>query len=50
MPITTTMIGTSACLKPNEMMTIENLLHGMMLPSGNDAAQTMAVFIGFHLF
>ena len=27
-------------------MSIYELLHGMMLPSGNDAAQTLAIFIG----
>jgi D-alanyl-D-alanine carboxypeptidase len=30
-------------------MTIEELLYGMMLPSGNDAAQSLAVYLGHFL-
>ena len=32
------MNGTSACLKENDILTISELMYGMMLPSGNDAA------------
>ena len=31
-------IGTTAKLQPNDILTIEELMYGMMLPSGNDAA------------
>jgi D-alanyl-D-alanine carboxypeptidase (penicillin-binding protein 5/6) len=30
--------GTSAMLLPGDILTIEQLLYGLMLPSGNDAA------------
>ena len=32
------MEGTSALLLNSDLLTIENLMYGMMLPSGNDAA------------
>lgn len=32
------MTGTSANLIDRDMLTVENLIYGMMLPSGNDAA------------
>lgn len=35
-------IGTSADLQENAWMTIEDLLYGLMLPSGNDAALVLA--------
>jgi len=38
--------GTSAELLSYEKMSVKNLLYGMMLPSGNDAAQTLAIFFG----
>ena len=34
----TQLSGTSAFLLPNDQLTVEQLLYGMMLPSGNDAA------------
>lgn len=40
------MIGTSACLREGESITIINLLHGLMLPSGNDAAWALAEHFG----
>lgn len=40
------MIGTSACLRSGDLLTIEDLLHALMLPSGNDAAYTLAEFVG----
>ncbi len=37
--------GTSIYLKRNEVMTVRELLYGMMLPSGNDAATALAYHI-----
>jgi D-alanyl-D-alanine carboxypeptidase (penicillin-binding protein 5/6) len=34
--------GTTAGLAPGERMSVRNLLYGMLLPSGNDAAVTLA--------
>ena len=39
-------IGTTADLKEGDIMTVEQLIYGMMLPSGNDAAYAMAEFFG----
>lgn len=39
-------IGTSALLCPGEVLSINDLLYGIMLPSGNDAAFTLANFLG----
>lgn len=39
-------VGTSAYLKEGDVLTLKDLLYGLMLPSGNDAAQTIANFIG----
>ena len=39
-------IGTTARLKPGDSVKIMDLLYGMMLPSGNDAAQTIAEGFG----
>ena len=38
--------GSEAGIKPNEIMTAENLLYAMLLPSGNDAALAIAYHIG----
>ena len=38
--------GTSAQLLPGDKLTVRELMFGMMLPSGNDAAQTLAIFFG----
>ena len=38
--------GTSAQLLPEDKMSVYELMHGMMLPSGNDAAQALACFFG----
>jgi D-alanyl-D-alanine carboxypeptidase len=35
------MNGTTADLQENAWMTIEDLLYGLMLPSGNDAATVL---------
>lgn len=40
------MIGTSAELMAGSQLTIKELLYGMMLPSGNDAAYVLAEYIG----
>ena len=41
--------GTSANLLAGDKMSIHELMYGMMLPSGNDAAQTLAIYIGNYL-
>lgn len=38
--------GTSAELESKEWITIEDLLYGLMLPSGNDAATVLAENLG----
>ena len=38
--------GTSADLVPGDQITLNQLLYGMMLPSGNDAALTLALHFG----
>ena len=44
---TTPMLGgTSAELLPNDKLTIRHLCYAMMLPSGNDAAQSLAIYFG----
>ena len=45
----TQMIGTSAGLRYGDMLSLIDLLHGLMLPSGNDAALEIAIFIGNYL-
>jgi len=37
--------GTSIYLKNDEVITVRELLYGMMLPSGNDAATALAYYI-----
>ena len=39
--------GTSLYLREGEELTIEELLYGLMLKSGNDAAVALADFVGF---
>lgn len=39
-------IGTTANLCPGDTLTINDLLYGLMLPSGNDAAHTLALHFG----
>ncbi len=41
--------GSSAMLRPGESATVEELLYGLMLPSGNDAAAVLAEFLGTEL-
>ena len=38
--------GSKAGLDLQEEITLEELIHGLMLPSGNDAAYTIGVYIG----
>lgn len=38
--------STRAYLNIGDIMTIENLLEGLLLPSGNDAAYAIAAFVG----
>lgn len=40
------MIGTSAELCAGDRLKLIDILHGLMLPSGNDAAQALAEFFG----
>lgn len=41
--------GTSAELLPGEKISVTELLYGMMLPSGNDAAQTLGIYFGNYM-
>lgn len=43
-------IGTSANLVENAWMSVADLLYGMMLPSGNDAATVLAENFGAVLY
>lgn len=38
--------GSSMYLKPGEVLTIQELLYGLMLSSGNDAALALAIYCG----
>ena len=38
--------GTSMYLKEGEKLTVSDLLYGMLLQSGNDAANTLAYYVG----
>ena len=38
--------SSTAYLSKGQMLTVSNLLEGMLLPSGNDAAYAMAVYVG----
>lgn len=39
-------LGTSAFLRPGDHLKLEDLLYGLMLPSGNDAAHMLAMWFG----
>ncbi len=41
-----TVTGTSADLVQDDVLSIWQLLHGLMLPSGNDAAIALAEYFG----
>jgi D-alanyl-D-alanine carboxypeptidase (penicillin-binding protein 5/6) len=38
--------GTTAELKLGDMLSVWDMLHGLMLPSGNDAAMALAEHFG----
>lgn len=38
--------GSSMYLQPDEILTVQDLLYGMMLHSGNDAATALAIYCG----
>lgn len=40
------MTGTTAELWIGDSLSVKDLLHGMMLPSGNDAAHALALHFG----
>jgi D-alanyl-D-alanine carboxypeptidase len=42
--------GTTANLKFGDILTLKDLLYGMMLPSGNDAAFAIAEYFGRLLY
>lgn len=42
--------GTTANLCTGDLISIEKLLYGLMLPSGNDAAFALAQYFGYKLF
>jgi D-alanyl-D-alanine carboxypeptidase len=44
------MNGTSANLQYGDILSIWDLLHGMMLPSGNDAAYSLAESFGTYIY
>jgi len=42
--------GSSAKLRTGDILSVWDLLHGLMLPSGNDAAMTLAEHFGHYLY
>lgn len=46
LPSISTINGTTANILPGDHLSVWELLHGMMLPSGNDAAQALALHFG----
>ena len=42
--------GTTANLRDGDILTLEQLMYGMMLPSGNDAAYAIAEYFGQQLY
>jgi serine-type D-Ala-D-Ala carboxypeptidase (penicillin-binding protein 5/6) len=48
-PSVTEVIGTTANLLPGDSLSINELLYGLMLPSGNDAAHMLAMHFGAQL-
>jgi D-alanyl-D-alanine carboxypeptidase (penicillin-binding protein 5/6) len=40
------LVGTTASLIAGDKLSVTDLMYGMMLPSGNDAAQSLAIFFG----
>ena len=43
---TTQVTGTTANLKLGDTLSVDQLIHGLMLPSGNDAAFALAQHFG----
>ena len=43
------LIGTTAMLRKGTWINIYDLLYGAMLPSGNDAAYSLAEYVGYLL-
>lgn len=43
-------IGTIAQLDPKQWITVEDLLYGLMLPSGNDASMVLAENLGAYMY
>ena len=39
-------VGSNMGLVPDEKITVDNLLKGLLIPSSNDAAQTLARYVG----
>ena len=48
--LASSMNGTTANLQPGDILSIWDLLHGMMLPSGNDAAYSLAESFGTYIY
>jgi len=46
LPSAADLLGTSAQLIKEDMITVEELIYGVMLPSGNDAAESLAMYFG----
>lgn len=40
------LVGTTASLLIGDFLTVDELMYGMMLPSGNDAATSLALYFG----
>lgn len=49
LPHCSSLNGTSANLIATDYLSVWELMHGMMLPSGNDAAQALAIHFGLIL-
>lgn len=46
LPNAANLVGTTARLQADDKLTVEELLYAMMLPSGNDAATSLAIYFG----
>lgn len=49
-PYAASITGTTATLKTGDVLRVWDLLHGLMLPSGNDAAYSLAENFGTYIF
>jgi D-alanyl-D-alanine carboxypeptidase len=43
-------IGTSACFQSGDLVSIKDLLHGLLMPSGNDSAVVLAENFGMLVY